>query len=60
VDLLRGVVMIVMALDHVRDFFHSAAMNGWPSNLATTTPETFLALVDHSFFARRCFCCWLV
>ena len=29
-DLLRGVVMIVS------DFFHLAAMNGSPSNLATT------------------------
>jgi uncharacterized membrane protein len=42
VDLLRGMVMIVMALDHVRDFFHSAAMTGSPTNLATTTPATFL------------------
>ncbi len=41
-DLLRGIVMIVMALDHVRDFFHSAAMTGSPTNLATTTPATFL------------------
>ena len=42
VDLLRGMVMIIMALDHVRDFFHSAAMIGSPTNLATTTPQTFL------------------
>ncbi len=45
VDLLRGVVMIVMALDHVRDFFHSAAMSGSPTDLATT--RNALASADH-------------
>jgi uncharacterized membrane protein len=45
VDLLRGVVMMVMALDHVCDFFHSAAMSGSPTDLATTRNE--LASADH-------------
>jgi uncharacterized membrane protein len=40
IDLLRGLVMIIMALDHCRDLIHKEAFTGDPLNLATTT--TFL------------------
>jgi uncharacterized membrane protein len=33
--------MIIMALDHVRDYFHIAANTDNPLNLATTTPELY-------------------
>lgn len=33
--------MIIMALDHVRDFFHETASTDSPTNLLTTTPFLF-------------------
>src|SRR5688572_1627206 len=41
VDLLRGAVMVIMALDHTREFFHSAALDSNPLDLNTTTPVLF-------------------
>ena len=40
VDVVRGIIMIIMALDHTRDYFGSLAVN--PTDLATTTPGLFM------------------
>lgn len=41
IDLVRGIIMVVMALDHVRDLLHKGAGQRNPLDLATTTPVLF-------------------
>jgi uncharacterized membrane protein len=41
-DALRGTVMIIMAIDHIRDFFDRYSMSNSPTDLSQTTVVMFL------------------
>lgn len=41
IDTMRGLVMIIMALDHVRDLLHTTSLSQSPTDLNTTTPLLF-------------------
>jgi len=48
IDLLRGTVMIIMAIDHVRDYFHSGAFQFSPTDLSKTSVFLFFTrLITH-------------
>ncbi len=48
IDLLKGLVMVVMALDHVRDYFHSAAYLYDPTDPTHTSwPIFFTRWITH-------------
>ncbi len=41
IDIVRGLIIVIMALDHVRDYFHIAAFTGDPLDPQTTTGMLF-------------------
>lgn len=51
IDILRGVVMVIMALAHVRDYFHYGSFFIDPTNLQTTTPLLFFTRFITNFCA---------
>jgi uncharacterized membrane protein len=48
IDLLRGIVIIIMALDHVRDYFHAGVFLYDPADISkTNAPVFFTRWITH-------------
>src|ERR1700733_11124405 len=63
IDIARGLVMVIMALDHTRDYLHIHAAQS-PTDLATTTPILFFTrwithLCAHTFVFLSGVSAWL-
>lgn len=41
IDFVRGLVIVIMALDHIRDLLHTTALSQNPLDLTTTSPTLF-------------------
>ena len=41
IDITRGLVMLIMAIDHIRDLMYNAPLNQNPLDLSVTTPGLF-------------------
>jgi uncharacterized membrane protein len=48
-DLLRGGVMVIMAIDHIRDFLHYDAQHFSPEDLAHTNAAIFFTRGSRHF-----------
>jgi uncharacterized membrane protein len=51
IDLLKGLVMVIMALDHVRDYFHYSAFMFDPADITQTTLPIFFTRFITNFCA---------
>jgi uncharacterized membrane protein len=55
IDLLKGLVMVIMALDHVRDYFHYSAFMFDPADpTQSNLPIFFTRFISH--FCAPIFC----
>jgi uncharacterized membrane protein len=54
IDLLRGLVMVVMVLDHIRDYVYAGSFGLDPTDLTKTTTALFLTRWATHFCAPVC------